>query len=104
MTSEVLLLERPAAGVAVLRLNRPQVLNALNLELRVALARAFEQLEADAEIRVVVMAGSERAFCAGADLQEYLDAEPLQVVQRRMDRLWGAIASFRKPVIAAVRG
>ncbi len=104
MTSEVLLLERPAAGVAVLRLNRPQVLNALNLDLRIALARAFEQLEADAEIRVVVMAGSERAFCAGADLQEYLDAEPLQVVQRRMDRLWGAIASFRKPVIAAVRG
>lgn len=100
----ILLEERPAPGVAVLRLNRPGVLNALNLELRTALARAFERLEADAQTRVLILAGGEKAFCAGADLQEYVDALPLEIVQRRMDRLWGAIARCRKPVIAAVRG
>jgi enoyl-CoA hydratase len=100
----ILLEERPAPGVAVLRLNRPGVLNALNLELRAALAQAFERLEADAQTHVLILAGGEKAFCAGADLQEYLDAQPLEIVQRRMDRLWGAIARCRKPVIAAVRG
>ncbi|WP_077033363.1 enoyl-CoA hydratase-related protein [Pelomonas sp. KK5] len=104
MTEAVLIEERPAAGVAVLRLHRPQVLNALNLALRQALAAAVTQLEADPAVRAIVLAGSERAFCAGADLGEYLAAEPLEIVQRRMDRLWGAIAACRKPVIAAVRG
>lgn len=100
----VLLEERPADGVAVLRLNRPSVLNALNLELRRALAEAFLRLEADAEVRVIVMAGSERAFCAGADLQEYVDAQPTEIAERHMGRLWDAVAQCRKPVIAAVRG
>lgn len=104
MTDPVLIQEGPAPGVAVLRLHRPQVLNALNLVLRKALAEAFTRLEADPAVRVIVLAGSDRAFCAGADLGEYLAAEPLEIVHRRMDRLWGAIAACRKPVIAAVRG
>ncbi len=104
MDDECLIEERPARGVALLRLNRPGVLNALNLRLRVALARAFERLEADPATRAIVLGGSEKAFCAGADLQEYVDALPLEIVQRRMDRLWGAISRCRKPVIAAVRG
>ncbi len=101
---DLLLEERPGEGIALLRLNRPGVLNALNLTLRVELARAVERLEADSATRVIILAGSDRAFCAGADLQEYVDAQPIEIVQRRMDRLWGAIARCRKPVIAAVRG
>ena len=100
----ILLQTRPADGVALLRLNRPAVLNALNLELRLALAHAMTSLDADTSVRVIVMAGSERAFCAGADLNEYVDATPVDILLRDMDRLWGAIASCRKPVIAAVRG
>ncbi|HSV80566.1 MAG TPA: enoyl-CoA hydratase-related protein [Ramlibacter sp.] len=102
--TDVLLEERPAPGVARLRLNRPNVLNALNLGLRRALAEAFTRLDADAEIRAIVLAGGERAFCAGADLTEYVDATPAEIMERQMDRLWGAISSCRKPVIAAVRG
>lgn len=102
--SAVLLRERPAEGVVLLRLNRPQVLNALNLELRRALAEAFTRLDADDDVRAIVLAGSERAFCAGADLNEYVDATPAEIMARQMDRLWGAIAGCRKPVIAAVRG
>jgi enoyl-CoA hydratase len=100
----LLLEERPATGVAVLRLNRPAVLNALNLALRQALAEAFTRLDDDETVRVIVLTGSARAFCAGADLGEYLDASSPEIIDRQMDRLWGAISACRKPVIAAVRG
>jgi enoyl-CoA hydratase/carnithine racemase len=88
----------------LVRLNRPAVLNALNLALRQALADTFTRLDADASVRAIVLAGSERAFCAGADLTEYVDATPHEIIGRDMDRLWGAISGCRKPVVAAVRG
>ena len=102
--SNVLVETRPTDGVAMLRINRPEVLNALNLELRKALADAFSRLDADPNVRAIVLAGSERAFCAGADLNEYVNATPMEVVGRDMGKLWDAIADCRKPVIAAVRG
>lgn len=105
MTDNTVLLEStPAPGVALLRLHRPAVLNALNLRLRHALAEAFTRLDADDSVRAIVLAGGERAFCAGADLTEYVDATVVEVMERQMGRLWDAIASCRKPVIAAVRG
>lgn len=104
MTDPVLLEDRPCDGVVVVRLHRPAVLNALNLVLRQALAEAFTRLEADPAVRVIVLAGGERAFCAGADLHEYVEATPVEIIDRQMDRLWGAISRCRKPVIAAVRG
>lgn len=102
--NDILLEEHPAQGVVLLRLHRPAVLNALNLALRHALADAFERLDADPQVRVIVLAGSERAFCAGADLSEYVDATPIDIIARRMDQLWGAIGNCRKPIIAAVQG
>lgn len=100
----ILLEERAAEGVAVLRLNRPAVLNALNLALRRALAEAFTRLDADASVKVIVLTGGERAFCAGADLHEYVDATPPEIIARQMDQLWGTLSACQKPVIAAVRG
>jgi len=99
-----LLEERPADGVVLLRLNRPEVFNALNLALRRALAEAFRRLDLDPSVRVLVIAGGPRFFCAGADLNEYVDATPMDLLQRRHDLLWGAIAACSKPVIAAVNG
>nr|WP_315232886.1 enoyl-CoA hydratase-related protein [uncultured Albidiferax sp.] len=101
---KILLEEHPAPGVVLLRLQRPAVLNALNLALRRALAEAFTRLDTDANVRAIILAGSERAFCAGADLHEYVDATPFEIIARQMDKLWGAIGSCRKPVIAAVCG
>jgi enoyl-CoA hydratase/carnithine racemase len=86
--SELLLEEQPAPGIALLRLNRPDVLNALNLQLRCELAVIFSRLDADPQVRVVILSGSERAFCAGADLNEYLDATPPEIIGRHMDQLW----------------
>ena len=104
MSESLLLEQRPADGVALLRLNRPAVLNALNLALRRELAAAFTRLDADDSVRAVVLAGSGKAFCAGADLHEYVDATPPEIVSRDLDRLWAAVSGCRKPVIAAVRG
>lgn len=100
----VLLIEHPSPGVRLIRLHRPEVLNALNLRLRQALAQAFTQADTDDSVRAVVLAGSPRAFCAGADLTEYRDATPADIAARGMGRLWDAVAHCRKPVIAAVRG
>lgn len=102
--SDILLQEQPYAGVVVLRLNRPAVLNALNLALRQELADAFNNLDQDDRVRVIVLAGHVKAFCAGADLSEYVDADPVEIMSRRMDLLWGAVAQCKKPVIAAVQG
>ena len=99
-----LLRENVAPGVVLLRLHRPEVLNALNLTLRQALADAFHAVDQDPGVYAIVIGGSERAFCAGADLQEYVDATPTDILARQMDQLWGAISGCSKPVIAAVRG
>ncbi len=100
----ILLEEHMAAGVVLVRLHRPAVLNALNLALRRALAEVFTRLDADPAVKAIILAGSERAFCAGADLHEYVDATPTDIIERNMDRLWGAVSACGKPVIAAVRG
>jgi enoyl-CoA hydratase len=105
MNSEaILLLEYPAEGVALLRINRPAVRNALNLALRREIAAKFRELGARDDLRCIVLTGNEKAFCAGADLNEYVDADPIEIAERNMHLLWGAVAECPKPVIAAVQG
>ena len=66
--SDTLLIERPSNDIAVLRLNRPQVRNALNLDLRTRLADEITRFGADPEIRCLIVTGSDLAFAAGADI------------------------------------
>jgi enoyl-CoA hydratase len=101
--SEVLL-ERPGDGVAVLRLNRPEVRNALNMVVRTQLADHFRAFAADPEVRAVVIAGNGGSFAAGADLGEMADAGAIEMMQRNTHLLWQAIADCPVPVIAAVTG
>ena len=101
---DVLLVDDPAPGIRRLRLNRPKALNALTMDLRRALARAVDQASEDPTIAVVILAGSAKAFAAGADLTELVDASTVDMVQRATHRLWARIAACPKPVIAAVRG
>jgi enoyl-CoA hydratase len=100
----LVLQERPADGVVLLRLNRPQVLNAMNLELRREIAAQFRDLGSRDDVRCIVMTGNDKAFCAGADLNEYVDATPTEIIGRNMPLLWDAVADCPKPVIAAVNG
>lgn len=103
-SSALLLIDIQSDGVAVVRLNRPEVRNALNLALRRELAEVFAELAGKKSVRCIVLTGDERAFCAGADLNEYVEATPTEIIERDMHRLWGAIAECPTPVIAAVNG
>ena len=68
--------------IGVVRLNRPEKLNALNLELMVQLVDALETFDADAEIRCILLTGNERAFAAGADITEMADASVVDMYLR----------------------
>lgn len=96
--------EAPAEGVALIRITRPEVRNALNLETRRELATHFRAMEEDPAIRCVVISGDETAFAAGADLKEMSDKSALDMYMMGSRKLWKAIADFPMPVIAAVNG
>jgi enoyl-CoA hydratase/carnithine racemase len=94
-------------GVARVTLNRPEVLNAINLQMRDDLWSALDAIEADDEAGVVVFRGAgDRAFSAGADISEFGTAPSYTEARRaRLERdLWGRLAHFDKPLIAAVHG
>lgn len=96
-------------NIATIRLNRPQVMNALNQTMVTELKEAFLQLKEDRDVHVVILTGEGRAFCAGRDLKEYDDsyeATPLQDWQFRLSGMasFAFIEEFEKPVIAAVNG
>ncbi|HSP17694.1 MAG TPA: enoyl-CoA hydratase [Thermoanaerobaculia bacterium] len=101
--SEVLL-EHPAEGIAVVRLNRPEVRNALNLAVREQLAQHFTTLGEDEVTRCILLTGSEKVFAAGADIRDMVERTPVDIMARHSERLWEPIASCPKPVIAAVNG
>ncbi|MFN8624509.1 MAG: enoyl-CoA hydratase [Candidatus Binatia bacterium] len=106
MSSSVLLVEKSDA-VATVTLNRPDAMNAFSVELRLALRDAFRDLQADPTVRVAIVTGAGRAFCAGMDLKELgaggADASGFErsVVGQDMAE---AMASFEGPIIAAVNG
>ncbi len=107
--SEPVLLSETQGAVRVLRLNRPDKLNALDTALTQALLDALEVADADEAVRAVVLTGEGRAFCAGADLAEFRDLTPEhgQRVARRADltsRCQSAAQRMSKPVVAAVQG
>jgi len=91
--------------VGLVRINRPEVFNALNDDVMNALGAALDRFEGDQAIRCVVLTGSGKAFAAGADIMairplDYMDAYKGNLITRNWERL----KSFRKPVIAAVSG
>jgi enoyl-CoA hydratase len=100
----VVLLERPAEGVALVRINRPDARNALNMAVRRLLASHLVALSEDDAVRCIVLTGNEKAFAAGADLKEMATLDSIGAMQRKTDKLWRDIASCTKPVIAAVSG
>ncbi len=102
--ADPVLLEHPADGVALLRINRPEARNALNLEVRKHLARHLTELGEDEATRAVVLTGNQKSFAAGADIKEMADAGTIEMYRRGVHKLWRTIASCPKPVIAAVNG
>lgn len=90
--------------VGLVRLNRPEALNALNAELMQALADALRGFDAAPAIGSIVITGSERAFAAGADIKEMAEASSVQMLSSDLISRWDEIRGVRKPLIAAVSG
>ena len=94
-------------GVAHITLNRPNQINAFNIDMRDSLFQTLELFRDDTESKVAIMSGAgERGFCAGADLTEFGTA-PSQIIARtvRWERdLWGLFLSLQKPLIAKLHG
>lgn len=102
--SSLLAVTRPADGVLLLQLNRPAVRNALNTALLQTLADALEAAERDEGARAVVVTGDDRAFAAGADVDEMAELTPAQVLASPRAAAWTRIFAFAKPLVAAVEG
>ena len=99
-----LIIEERREGIALMRLNRPEVLNALSSELMEELSFKLASLDQDDTVRSVVITGNERAFAAGADIQELHGNDAISMLSSRQITRWEAIKRFSKPLIAAVSG
>jgi 2-(1,2-epoxy-1,2-dihydrophenyl)acetyl-CoA isomerase len=107
--SDTVLLQRTGA-LAVLTLNRPESLNSLVLEMKLALREAVEDVRDDDGVRAVVLTGAGRAFCVGQDLREHAalldagDRAPLSTVREHYNPVVMALADMGKPTVAAING
>ena len=102
---QLVIVERQAEQrTALVRLNRPKQLNALNGAVMDALCEALEGLDRDEGVRAIVVTGNERAFAAGADIGEMAEASPIEMLVTNRIGQWDRIRKITKPVIAAVNG
>jgi enoyl-CoA hydratase len=104
MSEPVVLLDQGDGPVRILRLNRPQVLNALNSEVMEALVAHLEALDKDDTVAVVVLTGQGRAFADGADISESQGQTAVTMLTSPQINRWEHIRQFSKPLIAAVKG
>ncbi len=91
-------------GVAVIRLDRPEALNALNTALIEELGRALDAFEADAKVGAIVVTGSDKAFAAGADIKEMAELTYVEAYMKNHAAALDRVARCRTPLIAAVAG
>jgi len=105
MSSKSLLLVSRSDGIGVITLNRPEKLNAVNLEMRLAFHRVLDEFCLDEEVCVVVVTGTGQAFCVGADIAEFIKGAPggEQGKPGVMDTV-KKLVSCKKPIIGAING
>jgi enoyl-CoA hydratase/carnithine racemase len=104
LTTEPLVTQEHDGHVAVVRLNRPDALNAMSPQLMAELIETLDALDVGLEVRAVVLAGSDRAFAAGADLKAMRDRDLATVLTQEANRFWSRLAAIEVPLIAAVSG
>jgi 2-(1,2-epoxy-1,2-dihydrophenyl)acetyl-CoA isomerase len=110
VTTEDVLLTDDADGVRTLTLNRPKAYNSLTVELKERLLAALHEAAEDDSVRVLVITGAGKAFCAGQDLKEHVgllqsgDSAPLHTVAEHYNPIVRVLTGMPKPVLAAVNG
>jgi enoyl-CoA hydratase len=102
--SNSLIIETYEGPVAILQLNRPKVMNALNLAIVDELVERLARLQGQEEIRCIVLTGNEKAFAAGGDIDEMVDISLAEIKKKNQFLPWDQITKFNKPLIAAVQG
>ncbi len=90
--------------VGIVRLNRPEVLNALSLELMKKLVAQLEAYDDDPDIYAILLSGSEKVFAAGADIKDMADASTFEMYNRKQFSRWERIKKISKPIVAAISG
>jgi len=93
-----------APFVAVIRLNRPKELNALNRELMIEIRDTLKVLDEDDNVRAIILTGGERVFAAGADIKQMANATAIDMLNIDQFSTWDQIKKTKKPIIAAVSG
>ncbi len=106
MEPELIVIHPPEPGVHVahIRLNRPEVLHALNPALMGELLAALRAMDEDEDVRAIVLSGDERAFAAGADIRQMASSGSMEMYRADQFSVWDGIRRIRKPLIAAVSG
>jgi len=104
MTTEQHLLTEVEGSVGIIKINRPKVLNALNLELMQDLASLLKEFDTNNAIHVILIAGNERAWAAGADIGDMATASSEEMRERNQFAIWESIKATQKPIVAAVSG
>jgi enoyl-CoA hydratase len=90
--------------VALIQLNRPKELNALNLQLMLEVKQALMEMDADDSVRAIIITGNERAFAAGADIKQMAGKGAIDMLKVDQFSTWDQIRKTKKPIIAAVSG
>jgi enoyl-CoA hydratase len=93
-----------APFIALIELNRPKELNALNTQLMGEIRDALKVFDEDESIRVIILTGGERVFAAGADIKQMADATAISMLSKDQFSTWDQIKKTKKPIIAAVSG
>ncbi|MGN7821230.1 enoyl-CoA hydratase [Chitinophaga varians] len=100
----IIIHQQVAPYVAHIQLNRPKELNALNLQLMGELRDALKLLDADEQVRAIVLSGNEKAFAAGADIKQMAEKSAIDMFNTDQFSTWDTIKRTKKPIIAAVSG
>jgi enoyl-CoA hydratase len=103
MAYEMILTETPAAGVGLVRLNRPQALNALNAQITREIFDALEAFDRDPAIGCLILTGGDKAFAAGADIKQMSTQGAVEMMRDDFTD-WSRLSRIGKPIIAAVSG
>ncbi|PJF21447.1 MAG: enoyl-CoA hydratase [Phototrophicales bacterium] len=100
---ETIIVETPAEGVGLIRMNRPKALNALNAQLTNEIFSAMEAFDADDTVGCIILTGNDKVFAAGADIKQMAEATAVDMITGDFTD-WTRMARISKPIIAAVSG
>ena len=105
MNPELILINKAyEEHIALIQLNRPKELNALNLQVMGEIRDALKMLDEDDDVRVIIITGNERAFAAGADIKQMAGKGAIDMLKIDQFSTWDQIRKTKKPIIAAVSG